>query len=217
MKLSMTPLLTLSLLSLLSASPSPAPTPAPWPVQFHSILVLNTSKGLLQINDLWYDWPSGRNVNIITQQLGGTLYDVEWDNGTSFYYTTGAKEQCQTMLFPVGILRPDFLDGAEYLGQVEKDGFLCNLWTKVDFIWYYEDVVTKRPVAWDFYSGMTTQVMTFEVGKVLDSSKWQAPSYCFDESKIEQDDDDDLLQIESPFGLMRAVSTLTNEHHDVVM
>jgi hypothetical protein len=53
----------------------------------------------------------------------------------------------------VGILRPNWLDGANHLGQQYVDNFLCNVWEKVDFIWYYEDVVTKRPVKWIFHSG----------------------------------------------------------------
>lgn len=57
------------------------------------------------------------------------------------------------MSHEVGILRPNWLDGAKYLGQKNVSGFLCNEWEKVDFIWYYEDVVTKRPVQWIFYTG----------------------------------------------------------------
>ncbi|KAL1533268.1 hypothetical protein AAHA92_33172 [Salvia divinorum] len=182
------PLISLFLSLILpswSSEPTPTPTPTPWPSQFHSTLMLNTSVGTLQINELWYDWPNGRNLNIIYKQLGEILYDVEWNNGTSYYYTLDG--QCTTVHFPVGIPRPDFLDGANYLGQHHKDGFLCNLWEKAGFIWYYEDVLTKRPVAWDFYSGMTTQVMTFEVGKVLNDSSWQAPVYCFEDAKLKQD------------------------------
>ncbi|KAL3616305.1 hypothetical protein CASFOL_039695 [Castilleja foliolosa] len=160
---------------------SPDPVPTPWPLQFHSILFINNTKGAMQVTDLWYDYPNGRNFNIIQKQLGQKLYDLEWDNGTSYYYTLDAAKECQTRHFPVGILRPNFLDGASYLGQVYKDGFLCNVWTKVDFIWYYEDVVTKRPVYWAFFSGMVAHVMTFEVGKVLDDINWQAPVYCFEQ------------------------------------
>ncbi|WRX17469.1 hypothetical protein QQP08_009956, partial [Theobroma cacao] len=81
------------------------------------------------------------------------------------------------------ILRPNWLDGANYLGQQEKDGFLCNVWEKVDFIRYYEDVITKRPVYWAFYTGYTAHGMTFEVGAVLGDSHWQAPVYCFEEAE----------------------------------
>ncbi|KAF4346863.1 hypothetical protein G4B88_015484 [Cannabis sativa] len=82
-------------------------------------------------------------------------------------------------MLEVGILRPNWLDGANYLGQRHVDGFLCNVWEKVEFIWYYEDVVSKRPVHWEFYTGRNAHVMTFEVGAVLEDSKWQAPPDCF--------------------------------------
>ncbi|MCD7466642.1 hypothetical protein HAX54_003553 [Datura stramonium] len=32
-----------------------------------------------------------------------------------------------------------------------------------------------------FYDGLIRHIMTFEVGKVLEDSKWQAPAYCFKE------------------------------------
>ncbi|XXG47167.1 hypothetical protein AAC387_Pa02g1850 [Persea americana] len=178
-------LLFLSSSSFFLPSNSVDPTPTPWPHQFHSLLFMNSS-GKLQANDLWYDWPNGRNINIIQKQLGNLLYDLEWDNGTSFYYTLDSTRECKIMHFEVGILRPDWLDGANYLGQEHVDGFLCNVWEKVDFIWYYEDVVTKRPVHWLFYTGMSAHVITFEVGAVLEDAKWQAPYYCFEKKEEEK-------------------------------
>ncbi|KAM7274129.1 hypothetical protein ACFE04_028793 [Oxalis oulophora] len=170
--------------SSVSSSESSDPVPTPWPPQFHSILFMKNKTGFLQVTDLWYDWPNGRNFNIIQKQLGELLYDLEWDNGTSYIYTLDSNKECNVLHFSVGILRPDWLDGATYLGQERIDGFLCNVWTKVDFIWYYEDVVTKRPVYWNFYTGLSAQVMTFEVGAVLEDAKWQAPVYCFGEDKM---------------------------------
>ncbi|GKV45536.1 hypothetical protein SLEP1_g52606 [Rubroshorea leprosula] len=168
------------------ASKSADPSPVPWPPQFHSILFMNNSKGNLQKVDLWYDWNNGRNFNIIQNQLGKLTYDLEWDNGTSYVYTLDSNRECRTVHFPVGILRPNWLDGANYLGQQHVDGFLCNVWEKVDFIWYYEDVVTKRPVHWVFFTGMVAHVMTFEVGAVLEDAEWQAPVYCFGEAENEK-------------------------------
>ncbi|KAF2321372.1 hypothetical protein GH714_040465 [Hevea brasiliensis] len=139
---------------------------------------MNNNAGNLQVVDLWYDWPNGRNFNIIQNQLGKLLYDLEWDNGTSYIYTLDSNQECRTLRFPVGVLRPNWLEGANYLGQQQVDGFLCNVWEKVDFIWYYEDVKTKRPVYWAFYTGMVAHVMTFEVGAVLEDKNWQAPVYC---------------------------------------
>ncbi|CAK7344602.1 unnamed protein product [Dovyalis caffra] len=161
---------------------SSIPTPAPWPERFHALLYMNLSSTRLQITNLWYDWPRGRNVNIIQKQLSVLLYDVEWNNGTTFYYTLSEPHSCRIMVNDVGIPRPDFLDGANYLGTAVTDGYLCNVWEKVDTIWYYEDVYTKRPVRWDFYDGISTHVMTFEVGAaLLDDSVTQAPAYCFNQ------------------------------------
>ncbi|MQL81948.1 hypothetical protein Taro_014411 [Colocasia esculenta] len=177
----------LFLLHLLALSWQPAsataapPTPAPWPEQFHALLYTNlSSTGKIRVDDLWYDWTNRRNLFMMQQQLSDLLYDVEWDNGTSFYYTLGDPGSCLTRHFPVGVLRPDFLQGSTYLGRVHADGFLCDLWQKLDFIWYYEDVATGRPVRWDFYDGISMHVITFEAGAVLEGSPWQAPAYCFD-------------------------------------
>ncbi|XP_004140560.3 uncharacterized protein At4g14100 [Cucumis sativus] len=172
--------LILSLLSVsVNYSISEDPVPTPWPPQFHSIYVTNFS-GVLEITDLWYDWPNGRNFNIVQHQLGTLLYGIEWNNGTEFLYTLDSSKTCDTIQFEVGLLPPKWLDGAHYLGQRHVDGFLCNVWEKVDFIWYYEDVETKIPVYWLFYDGRDAHVMTFEVGAVLEDEKWQAPVYCFD-------------------------------------
>ncbi|KFK39672.1 hypothetical protein AALP_AA3G274300 [Arabis alpina] len=181
-------LLVLSVADQISAvnEPETEPVPAPWPEQFHAVLLMNKS-GSLEIVDLWYDWVNGRNFNIIQKQLGKLSYDLEWNNGTSFYYTLDASKTCRTVHFEVGILRPNWLDGANYLGQRQVNRFLCNVWEKVEFLWYYEDVITNRPVQWIFYTGREAHVMTFEVGAVLEDEKWQAPVYCFhnDEKKSE--------------------------------
>lgn len=148
-------IISITIISYSSIPPSTtssAPTPTPWPHQFHSILIMNYN-GTNQIIDLWYDWPNGRNFNIIQHQLGKLLYDLEWNNGTSFFYTLDSTKECRAVHLDVGILRPNWLEGADYLGQEYVDGFLCNVWEKVDFIWYYEDVATKRPVNWVFYTG----------------------------------------------------------------
>lgn len=119
--------------------------------------------GVLQKVDLWYDWPNGRNFNIIQNQLNAVVvYDLEWTNGTSFIYTLHPSDRhCKVVQFPVGILRPNFLEGATYLGQEHVDNFLCNVWTKVDFIVYYEDVLTRRPVKWFFYSGLVLSLLYY--------------------------------------------------------
>lgn len=45
------------------------------------------------------------------------------------------------MHFPVGILPPTWLRGAQYLGTETVDGaFECHVWTKANFIVYYENI-----------------------------------------------------------------------------
>ncbi|XP_015971876.1 uncharacterized protein At4g14100 [Arachis duranensis] len=177
--------LILTLLWTSFTSPSPIPSPTPWPEQFHALLYMNLSSTRLQLSDLWYDWPKGRNVNIFQRQLSDVLYDIEWNNGTTFYYTLGPNGTCRVEDFEVGIPRPDFMvDGSVYLGTQVTDGILCNVWEKIDFIWYYEDVLSNIPVRMDFYDGISIHVMTFEVGAVLpDSSVTQAPVYCFNQGQ----------------------------------
>ncbi|XP_027343725.1 uncharacterized protein At4g14100-like isoform X2 [Abrus precatorius] len=156
--------------SLIIASNSKGndPIPADWPHQFHSVLFINRS-GSLQKTDLWYDWPNGRNFNIIQHQLGVLKYDLEWNNGTSFIYTLPPfNETCKILHFDV-----------------------------VDFIWYYEDVGTRRPVKWIFFSGMVAHVMTFEVGAVLEDENWQAPVYCFVEDETQNKSSSALLDSEA--------------------
>ncbi|CAM6102310.1 unnamed protein product [Calypogeia fissa] len=164
------------------------PLPTPWPEQFHA-KILQTWNGKLSIIDLWYDWPNGRNFNIIQQQLSQKIWDLEWTNGTSYYYDLEAKT-CYSLTFPVGILSPDWLRvGAFYLGPRKMDGFYCNVWTKADFITYYEHFYTRRPVAWLFHTtGQFLHVLTFEEGAVLPDMVWQAPSYCFQDSASTTED-----------------------------
>ncbi|QHO02264.1 hypothetical protein S245_045004 [Arachis hypogaea] len=93
------------------------PLPATWPDQFHSVLFNNRSGSLHKV-DLWYDWPNGRNFNIIQHQLGVLTYDLEWDNGTSYCTLHPFNTTCKVVHFDVGILRPNWLDGATtFLGQ----------------------------------------------------------------------------------------------------
>lgn len=172
--------------------------PARWPDQFHAVVFTNltnvssASTGPpLRLTDLYYDWPRRRNLNLIRYQLSGDpLYDVEWDNGTTFYFDSGT---CRTEQFPVGVLRPDWLADGVYLGRESTGGIDCHLWGKEGFIVYYEDVLTRRPVRWNFLdvTGIQQFIMSFEVGVVLeDDSQWQAPAHCFpdDTEKINKED-----------------------------
>lgn len=166
------------------------PVPKPWPLQFHAQMYQNRT-GKLSMIDLWYDFPNGRNLNLIQKQLGGVTHDVEYTNGTSYYYDLEAGT-CREVHLSVGVLRPDWLSDATYVGVQDIDTFKCHVWEKADFIRYYEDIETKRPVSWYFTgSGMDLHIMTFEEGNVLEDRKWQAPAYCFLKSTSTASEDED--------------------------
>jgi hypothetical protein len=134
--------------------PVPATTSPPWPEQYHAVVITNqtTRGGRLQQIDIYYDWPRGRALNVIRDQLGSgePLRDVEWTNGTSFLFDSAS---CTTFQYPVGLLPPDWKKargggGAAYLGRDRVDGFDCHVWSNSVFARYYEDAATGRPVSW---------------------------------------------------------------------
>ena len=52
---------------------------------------MQNRSGHLASVDLWYDWQRGFNLNLIQRQLGSTLWDLEWNNRTSFYFDREAQ------------------------------------------------------------------------------------------------------------------------------
>ena len=101
-----------------------------------------------------YDYKNGRNMNLISPQLAPSidmladrtlspaLYDVEYTNGTSFYFTLLKDHgSCNPQTFPVGILRPNWLANASYMGQEVVNNITTNVWAKANFVTYYEDTV----------------------------------------------------------------------------
>lgn len=132
---------------------APPPVPTPWPEQFHAVVFTNLTEsgGRLQLIDLYYDWPRGRDLNIVRDQLSGERrwsWNVEWSNGTAFLFDSAS---CRTFQFAVGLLPPDWkARGAAYLGRDRVDGFDCHVWSNFVFARYYEDVATGRPVSWNF-------------------------------------------------------------------
>ncbi|CAO2189598.1 unnamed protein product [Urochloa humidicola] len=110
----MSPLPLLVLLFLLAgaaaASPSPSPSPPVpprWPEQYYASLVTNLTDrgGLLRQIEIYYDWPRGRALNYVRDQLSDDpLVDVQWTNGTSFLFDRGS---CQTFKYAIGLLPPE--------------------------------------------------------------------------------------------------------------
>lgn len=169
----------------LSSAQSAEPSPPIWPQTFHATLFQNRS-GNLAIVDLWYDWPGGRNLNLIHSQQDdqkgfnqGPLYDIEWQNGTTYYFRP-MMQTCNSIEMGVGILTPDWLKGAKYLGMEIVDLYNCTVWAKANFITYYAEVGTNRPVKWTFFDGMTEHLIVYEPNTTASSSTWQLPRYCFD-------------------------------------
>lgn len=154
--------------------------PPVWPEHFHSKQLQNDSSRLALV-DLWYDWSNGRNLNVIHRQLGSSLWDLEWTNGTSYFFDREA-DTCRLLSFPVGILPPDWLKGAHYLGKDIASNHSCHVWQKgySHFITYWADVQTNLPVRWIFgLNGVVFDILTWEEQAVLAEEHWQAPSSCF--------------------------------------
>lgn len=147
-----------------------------------------------------YDYEAGSNLNLIQNQLGPTLWDLEWTNGTSYYFDREA-DTCKVIKFPVGILPPDWLKGAAYLGKENISSQECNVWQKGDpvpppsrsdvsqpmqqigdpkhFITYWADAKTNLPIRWIFFTGQRLEVLQWEEGVVLPKDLLQAPDSCF--------------------------------------
>jgi len=78
---------------------------------------------------------------------------AEYTNGTSFYFDR-QQRTCKRIAFPVGILTPDWLANATYLGADTVDMRPCHVWTKSDgFIRYWADQRSGVPVRWIFFDG----------------------------------------------------------------
>lgn len=220
-----------------SPSPPPPPPPPPsaqqppvWPQLFSAALFQNRS-GALALTELYYDAKRGANLNVVREQLGGpgtgadsggALFDLELDTGESFVWRTvappgahaaaaaGARVvSCKRLHFDVGILRPDWLEGARHLGRTGADGaFEVDVYEKADFIRYYAEAAgedrgrgggggggngenedpppspyARRPVRWVFLqSGAAFDVLEFAVGedaRPVPRGAWRPPKECF--------------------------------------
>lgn len=157
-----------------------------WPSQFHAVLFQNRT-GNLALVDLWYDWPNGRNFNVIHKQLGSTIYDLELNSGSQYVWFDD-QDNCKRIQQPVGILPPDWLSNATYLGVSKLGSFEVNGWSKAPwptkdrpFVHYYADVRTGLPVYWEFFTHAQFHVLSFEVNATLPDSKWQPPAQCHSE------------------------------------
>jgi hypothetical protein len=170
-------LLLLAAVAAANAPPSvaggpPPPTPTPWPEQYHAVLLTNytESGGRLELVDVYYDWPRGRTLNILRAQLSGEpVFDILWANGSTYAFDHSASPSCTAALLPVGLLPPDWVDGAAYVGRDVVDGFDCHIWSHRFFTRYYEEVATGRPVFWVF-AGSSTLALSFSLALLADAN-----------------------------------------------
>jgi hypothetical protein len=125
-------------------------------------------------------------LNIIADQLGNVLYDNERANGSTYYYHP-ADHTCNVIDMGVGLLKPDWLVGATYLGEVAVNTIKCDMWEQgsapddggVPFVTYYNKVGADTPIRWVFYDGASFDVMRWAVNETANSTTWEIPPYCF--------------------------------------
>lgn len=91
--------------------------------------------------------------------------DNERSNGSTYYYDLDAGT-CNSIDMHIGILTPDWLSSATFLGQQVVNGFTTDVWECGDapqgyngsFITYFADNATQRPVRWVFYDDASFDV-----------------------------------------------------------
>lgn len=90
---------------------------------------------------------------------------------------------CRTRNFTVGILTPDWLAHATYLGIEMVDNRKCHKWTKSEFIDYWADVESGVPIRWIFlWDGAVFDILQYHPDIVPPDPFWQAPPSCFSDN-----------------------------------
>lgn len=161
--------------------------PPVWPQRFKAFQRkipdddLNCSRGTCSNVTTYYDWVLQANLIIDSPDTPtdeGTLWDLELGNRHSYYFHPAANK-CMFHEFPVGILRPDWLKGASYLGESVIRGRHVHGWTKVDFIDYYNDANDCSPVSWHFHAMKTSfDTLSFYEGDAAEPDLFKPPAYC---------------------------------------
>lgn len=122
--------------------------------------------------------------------LQNTLFNAdENEEKREFLNGNGDDTQCKVMKSGVGILTPDWLKGARYLGtqkvttlnrgDVMADVFSKNGAGHFPFVTYYNDIEQNIPVRWVFFDNATFDVLTWTENENLSEAEWQIPGDCF--------------------------------------
>lgn len=156
----------------------------------------------------YYDYERGGNLILVIpdsndeRKKKGVLWDLELNSGHSYYFYPSEKS-CKAVDMPVGILRPEWLEGATPLGPSwstwrrskndesksktslkegtisSSDRLVCG-WTKADFIDYYEDASTGEPDSWYFHNMKATfRVLNYTADAMIEPYLFVPPDYCF--------------------------------------
>jgi len=177
--------------ALLSGCGPDRSLPPRWPERFMIVQrkVVDQGVPLPQENATtvtYYDYPRGANLIQISPDSNNSdvLWDLELDSHQSYYFTP-TRKTCFPMHFPVGILRPDWLANATFLGLRDVAGRKALAWTKQDFIDYYADPVTCEPVSWYFHSMKASfHTVLYVPNAAVPQLEWyKPPSYCPDTSR----------------------------------
>merc|ERR1711920_1147101 len=83
-----------------------------------------------------------------------------------------------------GILRRDWLRGANFTGETTVNGRRVLGYTKANFIDYYADALDCTPVRWFFHKMQATfDTLTFLEGASVPSTDFfSPPEYCLNQS-----------------------------------
>lgn len=196
--------------ALWTKSPCSDRSPPVWP---HALVIAqlrvpdSDSKVHPSTTITYYDYEQGGNLIQDYPEAEGksVLWDLELNNKHSYYFRP-LEQSCKPVDMPVGILRPNWLEGATPLGpswstwrraphdiggtsqqllntkrNEETDRLVCG-WTKLDFIDYYADAETGEPDSWYFHNMKASfRVLNYTVvpSNTIDPTLFVPPDYCF--------------------------------------
>mmetsp|Transcript_94247 Transcript_94247/g.186843 ORF Transcript_94247/g.186843 Transcript_94247/m.186843 type:complete len:217 (-) Transcript_94247:78-728(-) len=182
-----------SLASLLKASTLPA-VPHAWPPVFRMVLQRHfADETPSRIIDIYYDLHNGRNLEINRADANNPNTHIvdHWQNTTVYYYDLNSTE-CKVKQVGVGLLRPNWMQHGQYVGQKTIAGHSCHAWSRGiapkqfagknytgPFAWYYADVETGSMIGEKFFNGAQDVVLEWHVGDHVASTDFPPPTACF--------------------------------------
>ena len=171
-----------------TTSPCYERDPPKWPSRFTLVQRLvpsSASKMKPATTVTFYDHDLG--ANLIQQTPDNSTEPIFWDlelNTQKSYYFYPETKTCIERDFSVGILRMDWLDGAESIGEsMGWNGREVCGWTKADFLEYYADKETMEPVSWYFHSMKASfNTIYYQPNVQVPNMEWfTPPEYCFED------------------------------------